>query len=145
MSADDTDVQQLVHDLTGLTDELMTQCDGVLKRGAVEVKKQLQRRFRGSRSFRRVAEVIDFEAIGKRDQIGYEIGANRDKAVAVSGVTRTGRPRKRRGTGRVGNLAHIAVDGGARGGGGSVSIDDIAPAEMRVIERHISAVLKDLL
>lgn len=121
---DTTDLNRLAVDLGNAPVRATGQVEQILRRGATNLKGQVRRRFEESLSFGVVGRHVDYDRIGFAGSFGYEIGPT---------------------VGGAGSLAGIAVDGGANGGGGTVQIDDLLPAEAEAVERFIGQALENLL
>jgi hypothetical protein len=121
---DDSDLRGLQGALGRAPSDVVPYAESVLKKSATVLKGGMQSAFRDSDYFQSAALVVSYDRIGFAREIAYEIG-----------------PEMRDG----GALAHIAVDGGANGGGGSVDIDNLLADEAPVIEKFIGDVLEDLL
>jgi hypothetical protein len=123
---DTSELNRLAADLGKIPGRAVPQVDAVLKKGAVKMKGEMQRAFSGSPHFKGVTPAVSFDRRGFASRVGYEIGPDADRAPG-------------------GALAGIAVEGGANGGGGTVDIDSILPAETPAIEREIGKILGGLL
>lgn len=102
MSVDVSQLRELVRDLQAFTPKVAKGIPGVVKKGAMNVKKTMQSDFRGSRHFGQIARSINFDVKASGGNVEAEVGP--DKSVARAGAP----------------LAHIAYWGGSRGGGASV-------------------------
>lgn len=102
MGVDVSQLRELISDLDGVPREVTRQVPGVVKKGAMNVKKSMQSDFRGSRYFGQIARSINFDVSADADGFEAEIGP--DKSIPKAG----------------GALAVIAYWGGANGGGGTV-------------------------
>lgn len=123
-SIDDSEFRELAADLGKVPSRLLPEVDAVLKRGANNLKGSMRAAFEASPHFRRVGGKVSYDSIPGVGTVGYEVGPT---------------------IGGAGSLAGIAVDGGANGGGGSVQIDDLLPAEADVIEKHVGEILEGML
>lgn len=119
-SVDASEFRRLGANLGKIPAKATREVEAVLKKGAVNIKREMQAAFEGSPHFRGVARHVSFDRKG----LGFEVGPTQ---------------------GGAGSLAGIAVDGGANGGGGSVDIDSLLPAEAAAVERFIGDVLDGLL
>lgn len=125
MDADVSDFRKLEADLAQVPARALPEVEKVLKKGAQNLKEGMQAEFDESDWFSgKRGPHVSYERLGFGREIAYEIGP------------------ERRG---IGSLAHIAVDGGANGGGGTVKIDPLLPPEAEAIERHIGDVVERLL
>ncbi len=111
----------LARDLAQAAVKVGPAIEPVLSKGALNVKKQLQKEAGQSRHFR-IARHISYDII--RDAAGLE---------AEIGPEKTG----------AGNLANIAYFGGARGGGGSLpdpqgALDEEQPRFVKALERLVT-------
>ena len=120
-----SDVTKLALDLSTASARAIPQVEAVMKRGAQNVKTEMQDRFRGSPHFKGVAPGVSYDRLGFAGRIGFEIGPE---------IGRSG-----------GSLGSIAVEGGANGGGGSVQVDDLGTMEAPNLERELGKVLGGLL
>ena len=94
----------------------------VMKRGAQNIKSEMQAIFGGSRHFGQIARDVTYDRIGLGARtLGYEIGPTPD--------------------GDAGSLAGIAVEGGANGGGGTVDITPALEHEAPRLEAEIGIAL----
>ena len=128
MGVDVSQLRELISDLDGVPREVTRQVPGVVKKGALNIKKSMQADFRGSRHFGQIARSINFDVTADAD--GFEAEVGPDKSVARAGAS----------------LAHIAYWGGANGGGGTVR--DPAHAledEGDQFEDALSRLLEDIL
>lgn len=123
-SIDDSELRALEVDMERAPANLMPYVESVLKKSATVLKGGMQSAFRDSDYFQAAARVVSYDRVGFAREIGYEIG-----------------PEMRAG----GALAHIAVEGGANGGGGTVDIDNLLDDEAPVIERFIGDVLEGII
>lgn len=121
-SLDDSEMRELSADLPRIPGKLMPYVESVLKKGATVLKTGMQEAFRESEYFAGAARTVTYDRFGFAREVGYEIGPE------VRGA---------------GALAHIAVDGGANGGGGTVDIENLLDEEATVIEKFIGDVLED--
>jgi hypothetical protein len=125
---DVSELRTLAADLGKVSGKVTDDADRVLKRGAQNLKEGMQKRFDASDSFRRKRKGrplrVSYDRVAALGSLGYEIGPE---------------------IGGMGSLAHIAVDGGANGGGGKVDIDSLLPPEAAAIEKHLGKVLDGLL
>jgi hypothetical protein len=99
-SVDDREIRAFARDLRGASQRVVDQVPGVIKKGAVEVKKQMVEEMGGSRSFKGAARSISFDILD--GGFTAEIGP-----VSEPGEV-------------PGDLAVIAYFGGSSGGGGTV-------------------------
>lgn len=97
IEADTHELREYAADLTHATDQVVRAAPGIIKHGAMNIKKQLRKEAAQSRSFRSIAATITFD-------------------VEDRGFQATVGPEKRGG----GNLANIAYFGGVNGGGSTV-------------------------
>lgn len=100
-ASDAHEVRQFAADLLSAAGRVVRQTPPVIKRGAVNVKKQLVSEMRGSRHFRGAAPSIGFDVTD--GGFGAEIGPESEPGE------------------QIGDLASIAYFGGAFGGGGTVA------------------------
>lgn len=123
-TVDTSEMRRLAADLGKISSRLLPEVDEALRESAGEAKGEMQAAFRGSRSFRGVASRVTFDRKVGVGSIEYEIGPER---------------------GGAGSLAHIAVDGGANGGGGTVDIDGPLAAQAAKVEKRLDGLLEELL
>lgn len=127
---DTSELTRLSADLGKIPAKAVPEVESVLKKGAQVLKEGMQAEFDASDSFTRKRKGaplrVTYERRGLLREIAYEIGPEV-------------------GAGGMGSLAHIAVDGGANGGGGTVKVDQLLEPEAAVIEKHITDVLGGLL
>lgn len=98
MSIDDSELRAFAADLSSAPSRLVPKVRAVVKRGAVNVKRQRQQEFGASRSFKGVARAESFDILEDATGVEAQIGPTK-------------------GPGEPGNLANIAVFGTSRGGG----------------------------
>jgi hypothetical protein len=124
---DTSEMRQLGVDLGKIPSRLIPEGEAVLKKGAQNLKGAMAAEFEKSDHFSTrsgQAPPISYDRIGFAREIAYEIGPE------MHGH---------------GALAHIAVDGGANGGGGSVDIDQLLEPEAAQIEKFLGKTLEGLL
>lgn len=121
---DTSELRRLEGDLGRIPARAADEAEKVLKKAANSLKEEMTAAFESSDSFSGRGLRISYDRFGFASEIGYEIGPER---------------------GGAGSLAHIAVDGGANGGGGSVDIDHLLEPEAVKIGRFIGDILEDLL
>jgi hypothetical protein len=102
------------------TDDCLTRGGGRTEQGRPNLKGTMAARFAARPHFKRIAQAISYDRIGFAKQFGFEVG-----------------PEVGRGAG---SLVGIAVEGGARGGGGTVVVDDLLAG---VIDVLVAGRLKD--
>lgn len=125
---DTSEVDKLALDLAAVPAKVIPQAERVMKKGAQNIKEAQQEAFRGSPYFKGVARDVSYDRRGLFGSIGYEVG-----------------PAVGRGKGHGGGLGGIAVEGGARGGGGTVDIDHTLADEVpNVVSELTKAVTKAL-
>lgn len=128
-ASDFSEVRRLARDLDRAATGIAPQLKGVVKRGAQNVKTQLNKEMRASRHFKGTAPAISYDVKAETDAVEAEIG-----------------PRK----GEPGSLANIAYFGGSGWGntqsGGSVPDPLLAlQAEQPNFERYIDDILRGVL
>lgn len=124
---DTSEARTLAVDLGRIPARAIPDAEAVLKKGAEELKKGMTAEFEKSNSFTTKsgrAPRISYDRSGFAREIAYEVGPE------MHGH---------------GALAHIAVDGGANGGGGSVDIDSLLEPEAKQVEKFLGDVLEGLL
>lgn len=126
---DSTDLRRLEADLGRAADGMTMQVRGVLAKGALNIKDAIRDDFRASTYFNKVAYDVNYTERTEADAVEFEIG-----------------PRIGLGKGHQGGLAGIAVEGGIRGGGGTVRDPAEALAdELPAINEHINKLLDGIL
>lgn len=127
---DFTELREFEADLGRVSGRALKEVDAILKRGAQNIKKDMAAAFEGSRHFKAIAPSVSYDSDYRPGQVVYEIGPDKDRG---------GNP------GRAAALAHIAVYGGARGGGGTVDIDAVLDKEeprlMKALDDFLGGVL----
>lgn len=121
VSADYSEMHKLIADLSASTKGLLPKVDAVVKKGADNVKKDLNGQARHSTHFNAMDGSITYDSNYRLGLVQYEVG-----------------PDKRR---RGGALGNIFFFGGANGGGGTGDLD----GAMRTEEPHMVKALGDLL
>jgi hypothetical protein len=121
---DTSELRTLTADLGRASGAVTAGADAVLKRGAQNVKVGMVDAFKRSTHFRQVAPAVSYDRLPGIGSITYEIGPT---------------------IGGAGSLAGIAVDGGARGGGGTVDVDSVLTGEAPNVERELGKLLGGLL
>lgn len=122
-SVDTHELDALAAELGRIPATVVPKVESVMNHGALNIKKGMQAAFGKSAHFGQVASAVSYDRKGFTS-IGYEIGPT---------------------IGGAGSLAGIAVDGGARGGGGTVSVDGALSDEAPNIEREIGKLMDGLL
>ena len=122
------DVQELEKFAVDVTNAPRETHGAVVKtvfKAAMNIKTGMQAEFGRSQHFRSISGSVDFDFADYPNHVQAEIGP-------------------RHGSGEPGNLANIAYFGTSRGGG---TVDFLAPFEREkpVLERHLEAVLGDVL
>jgi len=125
LNIDTSELRKLAVDIGKIPAKAVPEAEQVLRKAAQNLKDNMAAEFEGSPHFKRVGAAVSYERRGFAREIAYEIG-----------------PEIGRGAGSLGG---IAVEGGANGGGGSVSIDGLLEPEAAQIEKHMLDVLGDLL
>lgn len=95
-------LRELSADLGRISSRALPEVDGLLKKGAQQIKDQMVSDAEGSKHFRSIARSISYDSDYRVGQAAYEIGPDKDRG---------------------GALANIAYFGGANGGGGSLDLD----------------------
>jgi len=131
MSLDDSELRKLSSDLGLVPNGLKPKVKAVVKRGALNVKRTMQKDMSASPYFKSAAQSIDFEETqetwGGDIAYGAEIGPNKDRHKSAG-------------------LAGIAYFGGSNGGGGTVRDPAEALAEEAPnFEKYLLDVLEGLL
>jgi hypothetical protein len=129
---DTTELNRLAVDLGKAPTKALGPIEQVIKRGALNLKDAMADRFKGHLAATaaarptgdRIARAVSADRIGFAQSFGYEVGPT---------------------LGGAGSLASVAVEGGADGGGGTVQIDDLLPAEAEQVEKFIGEALEGLL
>ncbi|MCL1871004.1 MAG: hypothetical protein FWF90_11405 [Promicromonosporaceae bacterium] len=121
---DTSDLRRLSADLGQVPARAARDVETVLAHGAVNLKRSMQAAFARSPHFKAVARDVSYDRRGFASEIAFEVGPTMHGA---------------------GALGHIAVDGGANGGGGSVDIDELLPPEAAAVERFVGEILGGLL
>lgn len=124
---DASQVLALAADLKAAADDLVGAIKPAIAKGALNVKNAMRDDMAASAHFRQVARTITYDARAGQTWAEAEVGP------VTAGQT-------------VGDLAHIAYFGGARGGGGTVrDPQDAADDEAPRLEAAITAIIGDLL
>jgi len=118
------DLRRIEAGLARATAKVLPEVDKVLKKGATNLKREMQSAFGESVWFAGAGRTVSYDRRFGAGMVGYEVGPT---------------------IGGAGSLAGVAVDGGANGGGGSVDIDTPAKAEAQQVEKYIGEVLDGLL
>lgn len=144
MDFDARELKQLSQDLGRVSAKILPEVEGVVFKGAMNVKKGMQQRLQDSDHFKPVARSVDFDIDVTPNEVSAEIG-----------------PKSERGD--VGNLANIAYFGTSVGvyrggpkwsqevgrgpGKGGGTVDFMRPAEEEAprFEKAIGDVLKNVL
>ncbi|MDR4533214.1 hypothetical protein [Glutamicibacter sp. PS] len=131
MSLDFTELKTLERDLGRIPAETVSKIKPIINKGALNIKTEMQKDLRASRSFRAVARSVDYDTFGSSGfgatSYSVEIGPNKSRDPAAA-------------------LAGIAYFGGAHGGGGSVRDPaEILAAEADVIESFIEKAIQGVL
>ncbi|MFE5309703.1 hypothetical protein [Isoptericola sp. NPDC056605] len=121
------DLRRIEADLTRAASRILPEVDAVLKKGATNLKRDMQDAFKESDYFTTKAGApprISYDRTFGPGTVGYEVGPE---------------------IGGLGSLAGVAVEGGANGGGGSVDIDTPAKAEAQAVEKYLGKIMDGLL
>jgi hypothetical protein len=122
MTVDVSDVLAAAAELGAKGAAAVDAIEPVMKRGAQNIKTEMQQIFGASKHFRSIARDVSYDRIGLLSgTLGYEIGPTPD--------------------GDAGSLAGIAVEGGANGGGGTVDIQPALDHEAPRLEAEIQIAL----
>ena len=124
---DASDFEALARDMDrAAASDLIGKIEPVISKGALETKKRMQADIYKSPSFKGI-DTVDYDIDRFTNHIRAEIGPPT--------------------AGRVpGDLYHIAVHGGSRGGGGTVQDPEyLLEAEAPALERFIGDILEDLI
>ena len=131
---DTSELRALAADMAAIPDRLQRHVVPVVERGANNIKREIARNFEGSPHFKPIARTVRYEmrqaSFGGRGVVEAEIGP----------MSRGG------GGGDASALAHIAIHGSPRGGGGTVAdpvvaLDNEAPN----FEKYLTELAEDLL
>lgn len=137
MSFDASELARFAAELGKSGDGLRKDVNGVVFKGATNVKGAFNKSFKGSPHFKGTGGSVDFDIEITADGIEAEIGPNRDRFPGVPGKGKTS---------PAAGLAGVAIFGGARGGGGSVADpQDHLDAEEAGFVRALGDVLDGLL
>ncbi|WP_104087046.1 hypothetical protein [Arthrobacter sp. GMC3] len=110
------DLERLASDLASSPERVMKEIRQVVSKGSLKIKNQMRSEARGSLSFKRMAETINYDINADGNSVEGEVGP--DKDVMTPWGSRRG---NRSGSdGSAASLAGIAYFGGARGGGGTL-------------------------
>lgn len=127
MHFDATEFTRLAQDLENAAGTILDKIDPVVEKQALRSKEGMRFDMLESRSFNPVADVIN-----------YDIDRFTNHTRAEIGPLSAGR--------QVGDLAHFAYFGGARGGGGTVRDPEYwLTSEAESLEEHVGRVLDELL
>ena len=121
---DVSELRTLAADLGKIPGRLVPEVDGVLKRGALAIKDDLNKQFADSRHFKGAAGSVTFDSTTSVGQVSYEIGPDKDR--------------------RGGALANIFFFGGAHGGGGTGDLDGAIGREEPKVVEHLERVVGGL-
>lgn len=150
ISFDTSELRALAADMRAIPDRLQRHVYPVVERAANNIKREITSNFQASKHFSPIARTVRYDistrsAFG-RGSVEAEIGpmprggGNRRSGVTFNEADFTGA------SGDASALAHIAIHGSPRGGGGSVAdpqeaLDNEAPK----FEKHLGDLLEDLL
>lgn len=126
MSIEVEGLRELVHDLTAAPGKLLPQVDGVLKKGANNIKEHLREDAAGSKHFAQIAPTISYDSAYRFQEPRYEVGPDKQRGGAAS-------------------LANIAYFGGVNGGGGTLDLEAPVTVEAPKLERELGKIMGDLL
>lgn len=117
--------EEFARDVTSASTKVHKGVKSVMFKASMNIKAGMIREFQKSDHFDSIAGSVDFDFTDYPNHIQAEIGP-------------------RHGSGEPGNLANIAYFGTSRGGG---TVDFLAPFEREkpVLERHLEAVMGDVL
>lgn len=121
MSVDDSQLEALARDLGKVPAKMVPKLRGVVKKGALNMKKTMQRDARASKHFKQIAPTIDYTETSANvfgsQFYRAEIGPNKDRGGSAS-------------------LAGIAYFGSSRPGGGTIRdpIEALAEEEPNFIK-----------
>lgn len=127
--SDFSELHRLVRDLGAAPTRAYRDLEGVVKKGADNIKTEMASDASGSRHFkgksgRGLAASISYDSHYRLNEIAFEVGP--DKA-------------------RGGGIGNIAYFGGANGGGGTLDIDKPIRSEEPRLDAAISRILDGLL
>lgn len=136
MSFDASELARFAAELGKSGDGLCKDVNGVVFKGATNVKSAFNESLWGSKHFKGSGGSVDFDIEISSNSITAEIGPNKSRhpGVAGPGKTRPAAP-----------LANIAIFGGARGGGSVADPQDHLDAEEAGFVRALGDVLDRLL
>lgn len=128
MIIDSSGFDELAEELAAAAREILPEVNKVVSRGALNIKRQIQADFRGSEHFKGVRDIRYNRKVAGGD-VEAEIGPYVDSE-------------------GFGSLVGIAINGGSRGGGGSVPDPLIAlqaeePRFLQALEDVVGAVIDD--
>ena len=121
---DTSEVAALALDFAEVPAKALKAAEAVMKKGAQNIKEAEQAEFRKSRHFKQIAPTVSYDRRGFASSIGFEIGPT---------------------IGGAGSLAGIAVDGGARGGGGTVNLDNVLSDEEPTLIKELGDAIDRIL
>lgn len=142
MKIDDGELTSVIADLQYAPNKVIDSARKVMKKGAVNIKKELVADAKKSKHFAKLARVTSFDETFTAGGAEYEIGPDVLKTVrgnSKRSVTKKYAP------GTVGHIANIAYFGGANGGGGSLDFYRPAREEADNLQKHLGEVLKGYL
>lgn len=122
--SDFSELHRLVRDLGAAPNAAYRGLEGVVKKGAQNVKTEMASDAAASRHFKPLARSISYDSHYRLNEIAFEVGP--DKA-------------------RGGGIGNIAYFGGANGGGGTLDIDKPARSEGPRLDAAIARILDGLL
>lgn len=119
MHVDTSEVRAFAAELGRIDHRVLKDVDAIMKKGADNIKGSMREAFEGSPYFKRIGASVSYDSDYRVGQVAYEIGPDKSRGGKA---------------GKAAALAHIAVHGGARGGGGTVDIDEpLAKEEPRLM------------
>lgn len=115
---DFSEVERLARDLSAAPSRALSDLEAIAERGALNIKDHLKADAAASKHFKGIASSISYDRDYGVGRIGYEIGPDKER--------------------RGGALGNIAYFGGARGGGGTLDLDEPVRAEGERLDAAIS-------
>lgn len=108
----------------------VTKAANIMRRGALEAKKNLAQDAKKSVHFGQIGRSISYDTKVRPFGLEIELGPDKDRSYGEAG--------------QPGPLANVAYFGGANGGGGSLDFDDPVEREFDQIDKFLASLGDDL-
>lgn len=125
ITIDPSEMRRLVADLGRVSTRIVAKLDPIIKKGAVNLKGDLNEQAASSRSFKGMAGSVTFDARHASGFVGYEVGPDKSR--------------------RGGALGNIFFFGGANGGGGTGDLDGALSREEPELVKALGGLLGGVL